>query len=165
MPPIVFRGLTVDVPVVLKRQAGLPWADHPVRFGLTTTEATRLRQPGNPGAGSFPLVSLAASNPMEPGSEQTVLKLHVPLDVAESPIDLYVRGEALRHLYSDAVMGTSYSQPYRIQVQNAVSPKADDPTLAIVAERDHAVTGQLQRTAGFTGPVEVTLVGLPNSIR
>ena len=30
-----------------------------------------------------------------------------------------------------------------------------------MAESDHKITGQLQRTAGFSGPVEVTLVGLP----
>ncbi len=162
LSPVMFRGLTADVAVSLKRQPGLFAADKPVRFTLTTTEASRLRQPGNPAAGNFPMVSLGAVNPVEPGAEPTALKLQVPLEVAESTIDLYIRAEAIRHLYADAVLATSYSQPFRIQVQNAVSPKVDEPTLAIVSERDHAVTGQLQRTAGFSGPVEVTLVGLPN---
>ena len=37
----------------------------------------------------------------------------------------------------------------------------DAPSLAVVAESEHKLTGQLKRVAGFTGTVEATVVGLP----
>jgi hypothetical protein len=89
------------------------------------------------------------------------VKLIVPLEVAEPIIDFVVKAEATPHAYSERVLATAYSQPFRAEIKNAVVPKVDDPTLTVVAESDHKITGQLQRTAGFNGPVEATLVGLP----
>ena len=99
---------------------------------------------------------------IQPGEpEQSSVKLTVPVEVAEPVIDFVVKAEATPHAYSERVLATAYSQPFRAEIKSAVAPKVDDPTLAVVAESEHKVTGQLQRIAGFTGPVEATVVGLP----
>lgn len=160
-PSLVFRGVPTDVPVVVKRQAGTEAAAQPVRFALTTTEVPRLKVPNNPGGGTFPVAGLVPTGLVEPGVEQTNVKLLVPVESVAPAIETMLRVEAIPHAYSDRVTGTAYAMPFKFQVQTAVTPKVDDPTLAIVSETDHRLTGQLQRTAGFTGPVEVTVVGLP----
>ncbi len=161
LPATVFRGVTAEIPVTVKRQPGSPAADKPIRFSLLTTETPRLIQPNNPNSGKFPMVSLTASLLLDAGAEQSTLKLLAPAEAAEPALDVLIRAEAIVHAYSDRGLGTAYSPPQRVQIQTAVAPKPDDPTLAIVSDSDHRLTGQLQRTAGFAGPVEVTLVGLP----
>jgi hypothetical protein len=161
LPLVLFRGASPEIPLILKRQAGHGSAALPVKLTLESTEPVRKRDNNNPAAGNFPVVSVAARmiQPVEP--EQSSVKLIVPLEVAEPIIDFVVKAEATPHAYSERVLATAYSQPFRAEIKNAVSPKVDDPTLAVIAESDHKVTGQLQRTAGFSGPVEATLVGLP----
>lgn len=160
-PAVVFRGVTTEIPLVVKRQSVTEGTGRPVRFALTTTEAPRLKVPNNPAAGMFPVAGLVSPGLVESGQEQAAVKILVPLESVEPAIDVILRAEAINHSYSERVLGTEYSVPFRVQVQNAVAPKADDPTLSIVTEGEHRLTGQLQRTAGFTGPVEVTVVGLP----
>lgn len=160
-PAVAFRGVPAEILVTVKRQAELEAARRPVRFALTTTEAPRLRVPNNPGAGMLPVAALVTTNLLESGIEQSTAQILVPIESVEPAIEMVLRAESINHSYSERVLGTEYSAPFRVQVQNAVAPKVDDPTLAIVTDADHRLTGQLQRTAGFTGPVEVTVVGLP----
>lgn len=161
-PPVVaFRGLTTEIPVTVKRQAEIETAHRPVRFALMTSEPTRQRQPGNPAAGAFPVAALVTNDLLGAGAEQSTVKLLVPLETVEPAIEMVLRAEAINHAYSERVLGTEYSVPFRVQVQNAVAPKVDDPTLTIASGTEHRLTGQLQRTSGFAGPVEVTVVGLP----
>lgn len=161
LPTVLFKGVAPELSLVLKRQAGHGSAALPIKVTLDTTEPVRKRDNNNPAAGNFPVVAAAARMVMPGEPEQTSIKLTVPLEVAEPVIDFVVKAEATPHAYSDRVLATAYSQPFRAEIKNAVTPKADDPTLAVMAESDHKVTGALQRTAGFTGPVEATLVGLP----
>lgn len=161
LPTVLFRGASPEIPLILKRQAGHGSAALPVKLTLESTEPVRKRDNNNPAAGNFPVVSVAPRmiQPSEP--EQSSVKLVVPLEVAEPTIDFVIKAEATPHAYSERVLATAYSQPFRAEIKNAVTPKVDDATLAVVAESDHKLSGQLQRTAGFSGPVEATLVGLP----
>ena len=97
--------------------------------------------------------------PAEP--EQSSVSLTVPLDTTEAGIDFVVKAEATPHAYSDRVLATAYSQPFHAEIKNGVTPKLNEATLAFTGETDHKVKGQLQRTPGFSHPVEVTLTGLP----
>ncbi|HEY4259880.1 MAG TPA: hypothetical protein VGM98_06965 [Schlesneria sp.] len=161
LPLVLFRGSSPEIPLILKRQAGHPSATVPVKLTLESTEPIRKRDNNNPAAGNFPVVAVATRmiQPEEP--EQSLVKLVVPLEVAEPVIDFVVKAQATPHAYSERVLATAYSQPFRAEIKNAITPKVDDATLAVVAESDHKITGQLYRTAGFAGPVEATLVGLP----
>lgn len=160
-PAVLFRGVTADIPVSVKRVAESEAARRPVRLALTSSETVRQRIPNNPGAGTFPIASLLATDLLPPGAEQSVVKILVPIESVDPAIEMVLRAESINHSYSERVLAAEFSAPFRVQVQNAVAPKVDDPTLAIVSGADHQLTGQLQRTAGFTGPVEVTVVGLP----
>lgn len=160
-PAVVFRGVTQDVSMTLKRLASHPSAALPVRLSLDSTEPVRRRDPNNPAAGTIPVVAIDARMVLPGEPEQIVVKLNVPLESVEPAIDFVIKGEATPHAYSDRVLATAYSQPFHVEVKNAVSPKVDDPTLSFAGEADHKITGAIQRTPGFAGPVEVTLVGLP----
>lgn len=161
LPPVLFRGVSPEIPLIVKRLAGHGTASLPVKLTLESTEPVRKRDNNNPAAGNFPVVA-ASPKMLQPGEpEQATVKLIVPLEVTEPVIDFVVKAEATPHAYSERVLATAYSQPFRAEVKNAVAPKVDGPSLAVMAESDHKVVGQLQRTAGFTGPVEATLVGLP----
>ena len=161
LPIVLFRGHAPEIPLIVKRQGGHASATMPVKFTLESTEPVRKRDNNNPAAGNFPIVASLPKMLAPADPEQSSIKLVIPLEVAEPVIDFVIKAEATPHAYSDRVLATAYSQPFRAEIKNAVTPKVDDPTLAIAAETDHKLTGQLQRTAGFTGPVEVTLIGLP----
>ena len=161
LPMVLYRGLPLDIPLTIKRQAGQPSSTVPVKISLESTEPIRKRDNNNPAAGNFPVVSAAPKMILPGEPEQSSVKLTVPVEVAEPVIDFVVKAEATPHAYSERVLATAYSQPFRAEIKSAVAPKVDDATLAVVAESDHKLTGALQRVAGFTGPVEATVVGLP----
>ena len=161
LPSVLFRGMTKDLPVTIHRQPGHPTASMPVRFSLESTEPVRKRDPNNPAAGNFPLASIGPVFLLPTDPEVTTLKLAVPLDVVESTINFVIRAEATPHSFSDRVLAKAYSQPFHAEVKSGVTPKLDDATLSFPGDVDHQVTGMLQRTPGFTEPVEVTLGGLP----
>jgi len=161
LPTTLFRGTSPDLALNVKRHPGLPSAALPVKLTLESTEPIRKRDNNNPAAGNFPIVAAVPRMLQAGDPELASVKVVVPLEVAEPVIDFVIRAESTPHAYSERVVATAYSQPFRAEIKNAVAPKVDDPTLAVVAESDHKVTGVLQRTAGFTGPVEATLVGLP----
>ena len=161
LPAVLFRGVSHPIPLFLKRQPQPGEESLPVKLSLDSTEPVRRRDPNNPAPGNFPLVAAAPQMIMPDQPEQATVKIVVPLESAEPVIDFVVKAEATPHAYSDRVLASAFSQPFRAEIKNAVAPKVDDATLAIVGEADHKITGLLQRTPGFTGPVEVTLTGFP----
>lgn len=161
-PTVLFKGVTTTVPVQVLRREGMEVAKQPVRFTLKSTEPVRQRVPNQPAQGTFPVVAVAANFGLAGADQSSVsVPVAVPLDVVEKTIDLVLVAEAVPHAYSERVVATAYSQPVRVEIKNAASPKFDEATLVVTAETDHAVTGKLQRTAGFADPVDVSLVGLP----
>ena len=161
LPTVLFRGVTSELGFVVKRHAGHPAATLPVRLALDSTEPVRKRDPNNPAAGTFPVVAIAPRMILPNEPEQSSVKVSVPLEVAEPVIDFVIKVEATPHAYSDRVLSTAFSQPFHAEIKNGVTPKLDDATLAFAGEVDHKLKGVLQRTPGFTGPVDVTLFGLP----
>lgn len=160
-PAVVYRGASQELRLDIKRNAAQPAGSLPVRLTLDSTEPIRKRDPNNPAAGNFPTVTIGPRIVLPGEPEQTSVVMTIPLEIAEPAIDFVIKAEATPHAYSDRVLATAYSQPFRAEIKNAVAPKVDDATLAIPGDVDHKVTGLLQRTAGFAGPVEATLVGLP----
>ena len=161
LPTVLFRGTTFDLGFDVKRHAGHPATSLPVRLALDSTEPVRKRDPNNPAAGTFPVVAIAPRMILPNEPEKSSVKLFIPIEVAEPVIDFVIKVEATPHAYSDRVLSTAYSQPFHVEIKIGVTPKLDDATLAFAGEVDHKLRGVLQRTPGFTGPVEVTLVGLP----
>ena len=161
LPTVLFRGVNSELGFVLKRHPGHPAATLPVRLALDSTEIVRKRDPNNPAAGTFPVVAIGPRVIFPNESEQSSVTLSVPLESSEPVINLVFKVEATPHAYSDRVLSVDYSQPLHVEIKNGVTPKLEDTTLTFAGEVDHKVKGVLQRTAGFTKPVEVTLVGLP----
>jgi len=161
LPTVLFRGVSHPIPMILKRQPQAGEESLPVKLLLDSTEPVRRRDPNNPAPGNFPLVAAAPQMIMPDQPELATVKIVVPLESVEPVIDFVVKVEATPHAYSDRVLASAFSQPFRAEIKNAVAPKVDDATLAVVGEADHKITGLLQRTPGFTGPAEVTLTGLP----
>lgn len=160
-PAVLFRGAAQELRLDIKRNAAQPAASLPVRLTLDSTEPVRRRDPNNPAAGTFPVVAIGPRIVLPSETEPATVSMTIPLEVTEPTINFVIKAEATPHAYSDRILATAYSQPFRADIKNAVAPKVDDATLAVVGETDHKVTGVLQRTSGFTGPVEVTLTGLP----
>jgi hypothetical protein len=90
-----------------------------------------------------------------------MLRVTVPLEVVEGQIDCVVRAEFVPHAYSDKVLATVYSTPFRLPVQNAVSVQLAANNLALTGNAQTKFTGTVKRTARFTGAVDVSLVNLP----
>jgi hypothetical protein len=160
-PAVLYRGVTQRLPLTIARVSDRPGGSAPVRFNSQSTEAVRPRQPGNPGAGNFPLVAVVPGQLAASDAAQFELAVQTPLEVVEKSLQMAIIAEAVPHAYSDRVLATAHAVPFRAAIENAVSPKLEDATLKVLAESEHAVKGTLQRTTGFSDPVEVTLTGLP----
>jgi hypothetical protein len=160
-PAVLYKGAPVTLKTKLVRPAERDVARRHVRMTLRSTEPVRPKQAGNPAAGTFPVVQVPAGTLIAPGIEQTEVRLDVPFDIAEPAIEFVLVAEAVPHAYSERVVATAYSQPFRMTVQAAATPQVDGATLAVAAEAPHVIVGKLQRTAGFVAPVQVTLLGLP----
>jgi hypothetical protein len=63
--------------------------------------------------------------------------------------------------FSDQVLASAYSRPFRLAVQPAVALQPVSNSLMLTSKGETKLTGKLQRTAGFTQPVDLTLVNLP----
>jgi len=161
LPAVLFKGAPQTLSLKLQRAADLEVARQPLRISSRSTETVRQRQPNNPAAGTFPVIAVASSLMVAPGIEQVDVKLEVPLDVAEPAMELALIAEAVPHPYSERVIATAYSLPFHVQIQTAAAPMLEPASLTVKAETPHEIVGKLQRTAGFTAPVNVTLIGLP----
>lgn len=160
-PTQVFKGAPQILKVKLQRAAGMEVAQSPVRMTTRSTENVRQRQPNNPAGGTFPIVQIAPSTMIPAEALEYDIKLEAPLDIADPTIEFVLAAEAVPHAYSERVIGTAYSPPFRVTVHPAVAPKVEPATLTVPAEAPHMITGQLQRTSGFLAPVTLTLIGLP----
>ncbi len=160
-PTVLYRGAIMPLPVQLSRTEGTSSHGQPVRWTLRSTEAPRKSQPNNPNAPDLPLIAVAAGQMTEADAAEPTVMIQVPLDVAEKNVRLALQAEAVAHAYSERVIARAVSQPFSVDIQAAVAPVFDAPTLAAKSEVEHVITGKLNRTAGFTQPVTVTLDGLP----
>lgn len=159
-PTVLFKGAPTPITVSIARTT--PAApNHILQFSLQTTEPVRERQPNNPAAGKFPVVEITPGAPVTAESSSATVTITTPLESVEPAIDVAIVGEQLPHLYSQQLLQRAYAVPLRVSLQTAIKSAFDAPSLAVVAETQHQITGKLNRTAGFAAPVEVSLSGLP----
>ena len=89
------------------------------------------------------------------------LKVSVPLDIAEPAIDFVIKADVVSNPYSNRVLATSYSKPFRVLVQDAVGLRIDPTSLNLVAGLGGKVRGKLFRHPAFRQNVNVAISGLP----
>ena len=159
LPSLAFKGASIKIPVTVERPAGA--AENLVaRFKLVTTEQTRLANPQNPAQGNKPLISSLPEQSLLPGESQGQVEITVPLDVAEPVVDGVLRLDLLPDLFSDTVVSSLVSAPFRLSVQNAIAVKPVQP-LQLTGESKTTFLVTMDRTAGFTEPVLFELLNLP----
>jgi hypothetical protein len=164
LPPVWFRGSDPEIPLTLKAQ-NAELTHLAVRLTLLTTEAPRTEVDPNDAAKQkrvpVPMMHSLPGETLSPGETAGVLRVAVPLEVVEGQIDCVVRAEFVPHAFSDKVLTTVYSPPFRLPVQNAVSVQLAANNLALTGNAPTKFTGAVKRTARFSGAVEVSLVNLP----
>ncbi|HEY2253893.1 MAG TPA: hypothetical protein VGH74_22615 [Planctomycetaceae bacterium] len=168
LPPVWFRGSDPEIPLTLKVQ-NAELSHTAVRLSLMTTEAPRTeidpKDPAKQKRIPVPLLHSLPGETLSAGETAGVLRVAVPLEVVEGQIDCVVRAEFVPHAYSDKVLATVYSTPFRLPVQNAVSVQLAANNLALTGNAQTKFTGTVKRTARFTGAVDVSLVNLRPAIR
>ncbi|MEX2286697.1 MAG: hypothetical protein WD648_06380 [Planctomycetaceae bacterium] len=157
-PAVVFKGLTADVPVRVTRDAHT--ADRTVSLSLVSTEDARPVDPKDPKKGNKPLVGIEGGM-IPPGADSAVLKIAAPLDVAEGEIAFVVRADARTHAWARHSYGTAYSEPFHLAVRDAVAVEIVPESLNLTAGGENKLRGTVKRAAGFAGPVDLALAGLP----
>lgn len=164
LPPVWFRGADVAIPLTLTVQ-NPELATHTVRLALLTTEAPRTQaDPADPTKQRkipVPMLHAVPEQTLSPGETAGALRVAVPLEVVEGQIDCVVRADFISNAFSDKVLASAYSLPFRLPVQNAVSVQLAAGNLALTGNAQTRFAGTLKRTARFMGPVEVALVNLP----
>jgi hypothetical protein len=91
----------------------------------------------------------------------THLRLDVPLNVAEPVIDCVVQAEFVPHAFSDSVLATVVSEPFRLAVKPAAKVELAAKELVLLGNARTKLVGTVKRSAGFTEPVELVLQRLP----
>jgi hypothetical protein len=164
LPPVWFRGTDPEIPLTFKVQ-NAELSHLAVRLSLMTTEAPRTEiDPSDPTKKKripVPVLHSLPGETLAAGETAGTLRVAVPLEVVEGQIDCVVRAEFVPHAYSDKVLATVYSTPFRLPVQNAVSVQLTANNLALTGNAQTKFTGTVKRTARFTGAVDVSLVNLP----
>ncbi len=164
LPSAWFRGTDVDIPLTLKVQDP-DLARRPARLTLLTTETARTQvDPSDPAKQRkipVPQLHNLPEQSLSPGETAGRLRIAVPLEVAEGQIDCVVRADFVPHAFSEKVLSTTYSTPFRLPVHDAVAVQLASNSLALVGNSQTKFGGSVKRTGGFTGAVEVALVNLP----
>jgi hypothetical protein len=164
LPPVWFRGADIEIPLTLKVQ-NPDLARDPARLTLLTTESPRTQaDPADPAKQrqiAIPMLRSLPEQTLSPGETAAALRVAVPLEAVEGQIDCVVRADFLPNAFSDKVLASAYSLPFRLPVQNAIAVQVAANNLALTGNAPTKFTGSVKRTARFEGPVEVSLVNLP----
>jgi hypothetical protein len=158
VPGYLLKGVDAQWPV---KTAALP--KHPgdwLRLSLVSTETPRpnpqgKRQKVKPTVAALPNQAVACAS----GSGS--LKVAIPLDVAEPAIDFVVKADVVSNPYSNRVLSTSYSKPFRMLVQDPLGLQMDAASLRLASGAPGKIHGKLIRHPGFKQTVNVALAGLP----
>jgi hypothetical protein len=158
-PAALLKAVSGQIGVEVFRAANVPVL--PIRLSLVSTEATRRIDPKNAAKGNKPKVRSQRDQIIPAGSIGGMLKVAVPTDVAEPSIEFVIRADVLPNAYSQRVLATAYSDPFRLPIQNAVSVAVEPKTLNLLGETANKVIGTVNRVAAFNSPVVVSISGLP----
>ncbi len=158
LPAFLLKGVDAQWPVKMAATSNQPgdW----LRLSLVSTETPRPNPQGKrrkvkPTIASLPnqAISCAAGNGK--------LMVAIPTDVAEPAIDFVVKADVVSNPYSNRVLSTSYSQPFRMLVQDPLGLQLDAASLNLVGGAPGKIRGKLIRHPAFKQTVNVTLAGLP----
>ncbi len=162
-PPTLFRGLPAEIAIAVERSPDAPGATLPVLLRVLSNEEPRKVNPADPNPNSAlkPLIAAMPNQTLAAGAPAGVLRLNVPLDVAQPTIQFVAKAEILPHAYSSHVLGQVFSAPFLLSVQNAAAVTLDAASLTLVGGQPNKIAGTVKRTAPFAGAIDVTLQGLP----
>jgi hypothetical protein len=164
LPAPLFKGTEASFPVTLKLAGPHP-AGQVVRLSLVTTESSRTAvDPTDPARRRRMTLPLVRSLPeqTQPASEGAgVMRVAVPLDVAETQLEAVVQAEILPTPFSDIVLSTACSAPFRLNVQSAVTVQPAANTLMLTGKAQTKFSGTVKRSPGFSEALDVAIVNLP----
>jgi hypothetical protein len=163
-PDALLKGTDLTIPIVLKTtDEGL--STNAVRLSLMTTEAPRMQiDPADRQRRKrvpAPLVRSLPEQYLAAGETAGELRVTVPAGVAEKNLSCIIRADFVPQPFSDKVLATVYSQPFRLPVRNSVTLQPPNPTLELKGDSETKFTGTLKRARNFTDPVIVEVLNLP----
>jgi hypothetical protein len=158
LPSFLLKGVDTEWPVVAAAAADQP-ADW-LRLSLISTETPRPNPTGKRRKVQ-PVVAALPDQAISAAAGKGRLKVSVPLDVVEPAIDFVVKADVVSNPYSNRVLATSYSKPFRMLVQDPVGLQMDGPSLSLVTGSPGKLRGKLIRHPAFKQPVNLVLMGLP----
>ena len=158
IPPYLLKGINAAWPVT-----AVPTSGHPadwLRLSLVSTETPRPNPQGKRrkvkrGIVAFPEQALSL------WAGKGTLKVSVPLDVADPAIDFVIKADVVSNPYSNRVLATCYSTPFRMLVQDPVGLQVHPASLKLASGSTAKLRGTLVRHPGFKGTVSVAVMGLP----
>jgi hypothetical protein len=163
LPGAMFRGTESSLPVRWK--AADP--SRAVRLTLVTTEAGRTTvdptDPARQRRVPMPLVRSLPEQTLAAGESSGALRVVIPTNIAEASLDCSVRADIVSDPFSDRILATVYSAPFRLNLQSAVSVQPAANALTLASKAQTKFSGTIKRTSGFNDPVDVRLVNLPAS--
>jgi hypothetical protein len=159
LPSAFFKGAVVSPSVTIAATGDL--AAEPVRLTLLTNEPPRPVDPKDANKGNLPLIRSETGQVSRGDGTAGPLRILVPLDVAAKEVDAVVKAEIVRHAYSNAVLATAYSTPFRLPVSPAVQVTVDAATLKFTDGAPNEIRGEVKRTAGFDAELTIRADGLP----
>ena len=162
LPAAIFKGTEIGIPVSASAPAQ-GGASRALRLTLVTTETPRPAGPRAPAKGDLPMVRSVPEQVLNLSDKTGLLQVAIPGDVAEPSIDCVVRAELVSNPFSDKVLGTVYSSPFRLPVQNAITLELAENMLVMTGDTASKFQGTIKRSPGFAEQVEVALLNLPAS--
>lgn len=162
-PPALFKGAVVKAMVTVTRDEQA--RGRAVRLSLVSTEVPRPVDPKDAKKGNKPLVRAADGATLGASTSGGPLEIVVPSDVAQGEIEFVLKAEVVPHAWSNRVVDTVYSLPFRLPVQNALELAVDDKSLVLTPGKGGRIRGTIKRAAGFAQPVEVAVNGLPTGFK
>jgi len=159
LPPFLLKGVDTEWPLRAVGMGGQT-ADW-LRLSLVSTETPRPADPNKKRRKSKPLIAAVSDQALSTVTGKGSLRISVPVDVAESAVDFVVKADVVSNPYSNRVLATSYSKPFRMLVQDPVGLRMDAASLNLVAGAPGKLRGKLVRHPAFKQNVNVSVSGLP----
>lgn len=160
LPVALVMGLNAELPLAVRQNPAAPTSGA-LRFSLVSNERPRPANIFLPEQGNKPLVRAAADQTAGLDQATQRLTVLVPTEVEQTEIEFVVKGEVVPHPFSEVVLGTTFSRPFRLKVDSAVDVQFEPSSLELVSEQKTKLRGKILRKHGFTGPVELALNPLP----
>ncbi|HUE12985.1 MAG TPA: hypothetical protein VMR25_02370, partial [Planctomycetaceae bacterium] len=158
LPSFLLKGVDAEWPVTAS--AAGDHAGDWLRLSLVSTETSRPNPQGKRRKTKRLIVALP-DQALSTAAGKANLKVSVPLDVADPAIDFVVKADVVSNPYSNRVLATTYSNPFRMLVQDPVALRMDAASLSLVGGTPGKVRGKLIRHPAFKQKVNVSVIGLP----